>query len=65
MREFGQFPSELGIRSKAPAAVANIDDWRLECQDEDDQALPNARKNTHANKNSATKRNGASSERMN
>jgi hypothetical protein len=30
-------------------------DWRLLCQDEDDQASPNARKNTRASKNSATK----------
>jgi len=33
----------------------------LVCQDEDDQASPNARKNTRASKNSATRPNAVSS----
>src|ERR1700728_1635537 len=42
-----------------------FDDWRLGCQDEVDQALPNARKNTRASRNSATKPNAVSSAKTN
>jgi hypothetical protein len=41
----------------APAAMPKYIIGDVECQDEADQVLPNARKNTRASKNSATKPN--------
>src|SRR6267154_1916104 len=65
-RSFSSLPFEFRNMTVAQSQplLPNFDNWRLGCQDEVDQALPNARRNTRASKNSATRPNAAANAKL-